>query len=372
MRQFRFKKAVSFLLAIAMVFTTLTVVSTTEAQAVTKAIQIKNVTGTTKSLNVGKTFTIKTNYTASKLTFKSSKPAIVAVNAKGTIRAKAVGSAKITMTLKSDKTMKKVLSIKVAAKTDPITITNISGTSRKLIKGKSLTLRSNYKASELQYESSDITVATVSEGGIVTANDFGTAVITITSKDNKSIKTEITINVVDVRKLINGKLEETYHADTNTSDYRIFLEKDNSKNDVNLAFSIKGARSGWVRTGHPGEMVNRGAGLIVRTVNPGVSNIMNMTETDCAALLYGGDIHVGNIIKKEIDDYYKVYYTFTTDQELFIGVECLIQSKETNIVYDFDHQYFLKLSKTAPDNATLEAVADSITIENFTIDDLGK
>ena len=68
MKQFRFKKVASILLAIAMVFTTLTVVSTTESQAATKAIKIKNVTGTTKSLNVGKTFTIKTNYTASKLT----------------------------------------------------------------------------------------------------------------------------------------------------------------------------------------------------------------------------------------------------------------------------------------------------------------
>ena len=97
MKQFRFKKVASILLAIAMVFTTLTVVSTTESQAATKAIQIENVTGTTKSLNVGKTFTIKTNYTASKLTFKSSKPAIASVTSKGKITAKKVGTAKITI-----------------------------------------------------------------------------------------------------------------------------------------------------------------------------------------------------------------------------------------------------------------------------------
>ena len=113
MKQFRFKKAASFLLAIAMVFTTLTLVSTTESQAAPKAIKIKNVTGTTKSLNVGKTFTIKTNYTASKLTFKSSKPAIALVTSKGKITAKKAGTAKITITLKANKKVKKALNIKV-------------------------------------------------------------------------------------------------------------------------------------------------------------------------------------------------------------------------------------------------------------------
>lgn len=113
MKQFRFKKAASFLLAIAMVFTTLIVASTTEAQAATKAIQIKNVTGTTKTLNVGKTFTIKTNYTSSKLTFKSSKPAIASVTSKGKITAKKAGTAKITITLKANKKVKKALTVKV-------------------------------------------------------------------------------------------------------------------------------------------------------------------------------------------------------------------------------------------------------------------
>ena len=113
MKQFRFKKAVSFLLAIAMAFTTLTVISTTEAQAATKAIKIKNVTGTTKSLNVGKTFTIKTNYTASKLTFKSLKPAIASVTSKGKITAKKVGTAKITITLKANKKVKKRCAVRL-------------------------------------------------------------------------------------------------------------------------------------------------------------------------------------------------------------------------------------------------------------------
>ena len=113
MKQFRFKKAASFLLAIVMAFTTLTVTSTIEAQAATKAIQIKNVTDTTKTLNVGKTFTIKTNYTASKLTFKSSKPAIASVTSKGKINAKKAGTAKITITLKANKKVKKVLTVKV-------------------------------------------------------------------------------------------------------------------------------------------------------------------------------------------------------------------------------------------------------------------
>ena len=59
MKQFRFKKLASFLLVIAMVFTTLTLVSTTEAQSATKAIQIKNITGTTKSIRSAKQLTFR-------------------------------------------------------------------------------------------------------------------------------------------------------------------------------------------------------------------------------------------------------------------------------------------------------------------------
>lgn len=115
MKKFHIKKAVSFLLTIVMAFAMLTVATTAEPQAAT-AIKVTNVSGSSKTLTKGKSFTLKTNYSADKLSFKSSKSSVASVNTKGKITAKAVGTAKITITLKSAKTVKKTITIKVTGK----------------------------------------------------------------------------------------------------------------------------------------------------------------------------------------------------------------------------------------------------------------
>lgn len=56
---------------------------------------------------------------------------------------------------------------------------------------------SNAINKEISWESSDINVATVSNSGFVTAKAKGTATITVTSKDNPTIKQTCTVNVVN-------------------------------------------------------------------------------------------------------------------------------------------------------------------------------
>lgn len=81
-------------------------------------LKLKNVSKK-KTMYVGKTFTIKTNMSLKKLTFKSNKKSVATVNKKGKITAKKKGSCKITVTAKisKTKTSRKVISLTVKKKT---------------------------------------------------------------------------------------------------------------------------------------------------------------------------------------------------------------------------------------------------------------
>lgn len=87
-----------------------------ESNAAT-TLKLKNVSKK-KTMYVGKTFTIKTNMSLKKLTFKSNKKSVATVNKKGKITAKKKGTCKITVTAKinNTKTSKKVISLTVKKK----------------------------------------------------------------------------------------------------------------------------------------------------------------------------------------------------------------------------------------------------------------
>ncbi len=82
-------------------------------------LKLKNVTNGTKTMYVGKKFTIKTNISTKKLTFKSSNTKVATVSAKGVVKAKKVGNCKISVIqkLSSKKTTKKTFKLKVKEKT---------------------------------------------------------------------------------------------------------------------------------------------------------------------------------------------------------------------------------------------------------------
>ena len=118
MKNISLKKLASLFLALALAFTCVAVPTNTVQAAKTKAIKVTNVNGSTKTLKSGKGFTLTTNYSASKLIFKSSKKSIATVSKKGKVTAKKAGTAKITITLRANKKVKKTLTIKVKAAED--------------------------------------------------------------------------------------------------------------------------------------------------------------------------------------------------------------------------------------------------------------
>lgn len=377
MKQFRFKKAVSFLLAIAMAFTTLTVISTTEAQAATKAIQIKNVTGTTKSLNVGKTFTIKTNYTASKLTFKSSKPAIASVTSKGKIAAKKAGTAKITITLKANKKVKKALTVKVLK---TLEVTNVSDFNKTLQVGKSFTIKSNYKASDLEFKPSDTSIINVDTNGKVTALGVGEASVLITNKKDSSQSVTIRINAVKLTKIVDGRMEESFNPAEGKSNYRIYIDTMRSVGAkgyrTHAAFTIKDLPSDLKSTPNGGKLWNesRCDYVAIWAIDPIVDHYSHINEiTDDVCDKWSKSGKAANITRTETNTYYKLYFTYDDISQYgqYSVLDVVLQDKETKemteIIFSFNKQNQNQLSMSE-----ILAIGESMTLENFTVDDLGK
>ena len=108
------KKLVSFMLALAMVVTTMAV-QTVPVQAATE-ISFDNVNKKSITIRAGGVYTFKTNYKASKLNYKTSNKSIVKSLGNGKIKAVKKGTAKVTVSLKNDATVKATVTVHVHSK----------------------------------------------------------------------------------------------------------------------------------------------------------------------------------------------------------------------------------------------------------------
>lgn len=108
------KKLVSFMLALAMVVTAMAV-QTVPVQAATE-ISFDNVNKKSITIRAGGVYTFKTNYKASKLNYKTSNKSIVKSLGNGKIKAVKKGTAKVTVSLKNDATVKETVTVHVQSK----------------------------------------------------------------------------------------------------------------------------------------------------------------------------------------------------------------------------------------------------------------
>ena len=106
-----FKNIITLMLVLTCVISSMLVNTTTVSAAtkITESVYVNN----KLTLKKGKTYTLKMNYDASKLNFKSSNTKVATIDKKGKIKAKSVGSAKITVTLKKNTKVKTTISLKV-------------------------------------------------------------------------------------------------------------------------------------------------------------------------------------------------------------------------------------------------------------------
>lgn len=108
------KKLVSFMLALAMVVTAMAV-QTVPVQAATE-ISFDNVNKKSITIRAGGVYAFKTNYKASKLNYKTSNKSIVKSLGNGKIKAVKKGTAKVTVSLKNDATVKATVTVHVQSK----------------------------------------------------------------------------------------------------------------------------------------------------------------------------------------------------------------------------------------------------------------
>ena len=145
-----------------------------------------------------------TDATDKTITWKSKNTKIATVSAKGVVKGISAGETIITATTK-DGGFKAKCKVTVKA---PIkaTAVKVSPTKATMTKGETLALRSkvtptNTTNKTLKWTTSDKTVATVDQNGVVTAKKKGTAVITATTTDGSKKKATCNITVKNPEKV---------------------------------------------------------------------------------------------------------------------------------------------------------------------------
>lgn len=248
-----------------------------------------------------------------------------------------------------------VQTVPVQAKAKAIKVTNVKGNKVTIYQGDNLTLKTNYKASQLKFKTSDKTVATVSSRGAITAVKKGTAKITVAVKRNTKLKKTITVKVVDryiIRKSDAGGnvVTEKYDKKTKKSTYTVEVKgKDVCNNvDMNIKYRFTSKDTHMTGTGYAGEMNNAGMNK-----DTSVIHIYNMTKDDSYK-------HIIDFNKKSDKELYK-YYELTkaeikqtkftrnnTDAGYVLAlsmpdgkntyVDCLIKDKETGTLYKLEYK----------------------------------
>ena len=182
------RKKVTLFLAISLVITSALPPLTPVAQAAPKKIKLN-----VKKLNltVGSDYQLRVYNLKKKqkVTFSSSKPAVVSLQEnsqskkKVTIRAMAIGSSTITATVKKGKKARKILKCKVKVSPSAVSIKFLKRQATVCV-GQRLRLdtiiKPNTSLEQPVYESNDPDIATVNCRGIVTAISPGTVTITAT------------------------------------------------------------------------------------------------------------------------------------------------------------------------------------------------
>lgn len=239
-----------------------------------------------------------------------------------------------------------VQTVPVQAKTKAIKVTNIKGNKVTIYQGDNLTLKTNYKASQLKFKTSDKTVATVSSRGAITAVKKGTAKITVAVKSNTKVKKTITVKVVDryiIRKDDAGgesdKIVEKYDRKTKKSTYTVEVKgKDLCNNvDMDIKYKFTSKDTHMTGTGCAGEMNNINSGINIYNVTNVYEKEFRTFEKLSNDYLYKynkltkAEIKKTKISRSETDAGYMLTVSIPDGNGMY--TECLIKNKATNTIY---------------------------------------
>lgn len=132
-----------------------------------------------------------------RLIWSSSDESIATVNSSGTVRAHSAGVVTITAACKADPTVSGSVQVNCV---QPIQSIKLAEDAFDLLEGETAQLKPAFTpadatVSAIKYTSSNISVCTVDQNGLVTAVGSGTAKVTVSSLENSSRKASATVNV---------------------------------------------------------------------------------------------------------------------------------------------------------------------------------
>ena len=241
------KRLLVLVMALALVVTNITVYQPQTVEAASK----NRITLETKykTLYVGESYTLKAsafykdgklqaskkkNYDTRLLSYKyfrfsSSNNKVATVSKKGVIKAKKKGTVTITMTHVYDHRIKTSVKMQVKAKKKgKITLTQKSAT---IGVGNSVKISvksvKNMGGKAMKYTTSDKSIATVSDKGVVTGKGAGEAKITVTSVLNKKNKTTFKVTVKS-QDLVDTVVDPTGDAKIVLAANEVTLAPENS------------------------------------------------------------------------------------------------------------------------------------------------
>lgn len=186
----RFMALVALILVFALTFTGVSIPAKAATTTTISSITVKNLPSNTLTLKAGKTFTLRTNTTSGNLKFSTSNKKIVTVSSAGKIKAVKKGSANITISLKSNAKIKKVVKVKVG---QPATRVKVNKSALTIKKGRSAVIKATVGPNtasnkKVIWKSSNSKIAKVSVSGRVTAVRGGRATITAIAADGSGKK----------------------------------------------------------------------------------------------------------------------------------------------------------------------------------------
>lgn len=193
----RFMAVIAVILAFALTFTGVSIPANAAATSTVKSIAVKNLPSNTLTLKAGKTFTLKTNTTSGNLKFSTSNKKIVTVSSAGKLNAKKSGRANITISLKSNPKIKKVVKVTVGK---PVTRVKVNKSALTIKKGGSAVIKATVGPNtasnkKVIWKSSNSKIAKVSSTGRIRAVKGGTATITAVAADGSGKKAVCRVTV---------------------------------------------------------------------------------------------------------------------------------------------------------------------------------
>ena len=145
-----------------------------------------------------------------------------------------------------------VQTVPVQADTE-ISFDNVNKKSISIRAGGVYTFKTNYKASELNYKTSNKSIVKSLGNGKIKAVKKGTAKVTVSLKNDATEKATVTVHVqskpssnceITLSRVCESLVEETYNKKTKKSDYRVYIDTEELGKDnpvpAQLSVSVKG------------------------------------------------------------------------------------------------------------------------------------